>query len=99
MNTRVFRIARAMLHPLLQQFRVPGVSEALRRGQVRRRVPMAGIHQRHRINDTMMAYRAPFPDFHSRADSRLPARHSGRRRSSVHANDGRERGSAEGAGG
>lgn len=71
MNTWAFRIREGTpLHPLLEQFRVPGVGEAFVQGAnlfVEGFLP-AGIHQRHRINDTMMrAYRAPFPDFNSRA--------------------------------
>lgn len=71
MNTWAFRIRQGTpLHPLLEQFRIPGVGEALVQGMnlfVEGFLP-AGIHQREKINDTMMrAYRAPFPDFNSRA--------------------------------
>lgn len=70
MNTWAFRIpAGAPLHPLLEQFRLPGIGEALVQGLnlfVEGFLP-AGIHRRENINDVMMAaYRAPFPDFNSR---------------------------------
>jgi haloalkane dehalogenase len=71
MNTWAFRIRHGTpLHPLLEQFRLPDIGEAFVQGAnlfVEGFLP-AGIHHRHRITDTMMgAYRAPFPDFHSRA--------------------------------
>jgi cis-3-alkyl-4-acyloxetan-2-one decarboxylase len=71
MNTWAFPIAAGtLLHPLLEQFRTPGLGEALVQGLnlfVEGFLP-AGIHQRNRINEVMMsAYRAPFPDFNSRA--------------------------------
>jgi len=71
MNTWAFRIRQGTpLHPLLEQFRIPGVGEALVQGVnlfVEGFLP-AGIHQREKITDAMMqAYRAPFPDFNSRA--------------------------------
>ncbi|MFN0120882.1 MAG: alpha/beta fold hydrolase [Blastocatellia bacterium] len=70
MNTWAFRIpAGAPLHPLLEQFRLPGIGEALVQGLnlfVEGFLP-AGIHQRENLNEAMMsAYRAPFPDFNSR---------------------------------
>jgi haloalkane dehalogenase len=71
MNTWAFRIAAGTpLHPLLEQFRIPGIGEALVQGSnlfVEGFLP-AGIHRRERINQVMMsAYRAPFPDFNSRS--------------------------------
>jgi len=71
MNTWAFRIAAGTpLHPLLEQFRLPGIGEALVQGLnlfVEGFLP-AGIHRREKINEQMMnAYRAPFPDFNSRA--------------------------------
>jgi haloalkane dehalogenase len=71
MNTWAFKIAAGTpLHPLLEQFRVPGIGEALVQGLnlfVEGFLP-AGIHRRERIDPVMMAaYRAPFPDFNSRA--------------------------------
>jgi pimeloyl-ACP methyl ester carboxylesterase len=71
MNTWAFRIRQGTpLHPLLEQFRIPGVGEAFVQGAnlfVEGFLP-AGIHQRHKVDEVMMsAYRAPFPDFNSRA--------------------------------
>jgi haloalkane dehalogenase len=71
MNTWAFRIAAGTpLHPLLEQFRIPGVGEALVQGLnlfVEGFLP-AGIHRPERIDPVMMAaYRAPFPDYNSRA--------------------------------
>jgi pimeloyl-ACP methyl ester carboxylesterase len=71
MNTWAFRNkAGTRLHPLLEQFRIPGIGEALVQGAnlfVEGFLP-AGIHQREKISEVMMdAYRAPFPTFHSRA--------------------------------
>ncbi|MBI3951628.1 MAG: alpha/beta fold hydrolase [Acidobacteria bacterium] len=70
MNTWAFRIRTGTpLHPLIEQFRISGIGEALVQGLnlfVEGFLP-AGIHQREKINDIMMAaYRAPFPDFNSR---------------------------------
>jgi pimeloyl-ACP methyl ester carboxylesterase len=71
MNTWAFRIAAGTpLHPLLEQFRIPGVGEALVQGLnlfVEGFLP-AGIHRPERRDPVMMAaYRAPFPDYNSRA--------------------------------
>jgi haloalkane dehalogenase len=71
MNTWAFRIAAGtQLHPLLEQFRTPGVGEALVQGLnlfVEGFLP-AGIHRPEKRDPIMMAaYRAPFPDFNSRA--------------------------------
>jgi haloalkane dehalogenase len=71
MNTWAFRIAAGtQLHPLLEQFRTPGIGEALVQGMnlfVEGFLP-AGIHRPERRDPIMMAaYRAPFPDFNSRA--------------------------------
>ena len=69
MNTWAFRIAKGTpLHPLLEQFRIPGLGEALVQGLnlfVEGFLP-AGIHQKEKLDDLMHAYRAPFPDFNSR---------------------------------
>jgi len=71
MNTWAFRIAAGTpLHPLLEQFRTPGIGEALVQGLnlfVEGFLP-AGIHQPERRDPIVMAaYRAPFPDYNSRA--------------------------------
>jgi len=71
MNTWAFRIAAGTrLHPLLEQFRTPGTGEAMVQGMnlfVEGFLP-AGIHRPERREPVMMAaYRAPFPDFNSRA--------------------------------
>jgi len=71
MNTWAFRIAAGTgLHPLLEQFRTPGIGEAMVQGLnlfVEGFLP-AGIHRPERRDPLMMAaYRAPFPDFNSRA--------------------------------
>src|SRR5215831_13764433 len=71
MNTWAFRIAAGtQLHPLLEQFRTPGIGEAMVQGVnlfIEGFLP-AGIHRPERREPVMMAaYRAPFPDFNSRA--------------------------------
>jgi haloalkane dehalogenase len=71
MNSWAFRIAAGtQLHPLLEQFRVPGIGEALVQGFnlfIEGFLP-AGIHRPKKRDPIMMAaYRAPFPDYNSRA--------------------------------
>jgi pimeloyl-ACP methyl ester carboxylesterase len=57
------------LSPLLEQFRLPGLGEALVQGLnlgVEGMIP-AGIHRKARITEELLhAYRAPFPDYNSR---------------------------------
>jgi pimeloyl-ACP methyl ester carboxylesterase len=70
MNTWAWVIpAGTRLHPLLEQFRTPGLGEALVQGLnlfVEGFLP-AGIFQPARLTPALMrAYRAPFPDWHSR---------------------------------
>ena len=70
MNTWAWVIpAGTRIHPLLEQFRQPGVGEAFVQGLnlfVEGFFP-AGIHRKERVTPALMrAYRAPFPDWNSR---------------------------------
>ena len=71
MNTWAFRIAAGTpLHPLLEQFRIPGIGEALVQGLnlfVEGFLPAGILRPESRDPVMMAAYRAPFPDFNSRA--------------------------------
>ena len=70
MNTWAWVIpAGTRVHPLLEQFRQPGVGEALVQGLnlfVEGFLP-AGIYKKERVTAALMrAYRTPFPDWNSR---------------------------------